>query len=69
MTEIDVFGESSYQLLALGRNLNLIARRLNEGRYEPVAAERVEVLSHLIDRHTDIASNAIRASLERWSLK
>ncbi|MGG5283847.1 plasmid mobilization relaxosome protein MobC [Pseudomonas viridiflava] len=68
MSEIDTLGESNYQLLALGRNLNQIARRMNEGHHEPVTVERIEALSRLIDKHTDIVSNAIRASLERWSL-
>lgn len=69
MSEIDALGESNYQLLALGRNLNQIARRLNEGHYEPITVERIEALSSLIDKHTDVVSNAIRASLERWSLE
>lgn len=69
MSEIDALGESNYQLLALGRNLNQIARRLNEGHYEPLTVERIEALSRLIDKHTDVVSSAIRASLERWSLE
>ncbi|WP_434628211.1 plasmid mobilization relaxosome protein MobC [Pseudomonas sp. Z6-14] len=69
MSEIDALGESNYQLLALGRNLNQIARRLNEGHYEPITVERIAALSRLIDKHTDIVSDAIRASLERWSLE
>lgn len=68
MLEIDALGESNYQLLALGRNLNQIARRLNEGHYEPITIERIEALSRLIDKHTDAVSDAIRASLERWSI-
>ncbi len=68
MPEIDVLGESNYQLLALGRNLNQIARSLNEGRYEPVTIERIEALSQLIKKHTEVVSSAIRASLERWSI-
>ncbi|MGN9432134.1 plasmid mobilization relaxosome protein MobC [Pseudomonas syringae] len=68
MTEIDALGESNYQLLALGRNLNQIARRLNEGHYEPVTVERICALNHLIEKHTDIVSSAIRASLERWQI-
>ncbi|ERX29364.1 plasmid mobilization relaxosome protein MobC [Pseudomonas aeruginosa] len=67
-SEIDALGESNYQLLALGRNLNQIARRLNEGHYEPITVKRIEALSHLIDKHTTVVSNAIRASLERWSI-
>ncbi|PPS48210.1 mobilization protein [Pseudomonas syringae] len=68
MSEIDALGESNYQLLALGLNLNQIARRLNEGRYEPITVERIDALSLLIERHTDLVSDAIRASLERWSI-
>lgn len=68
MSEIDALGESNYQLLALGRNLNQIARRLNEGYYEPITVERIDALSRLIDKHTDIVSDTIRASLERWSI-
>ncbi|KEZ72153.1 MULTISPECIES: plasmid mobilization relaxosome protein MobC [Pseudomonas] len=68
-SEIYALGESNYQLLALGRNLNQIARRLNEGSYEPVTVQRIEALSRIIDKHTDLVSSAIRASLERWSLK
>lgn len=68
MSEIDALGESNYQLLALGRNLNQIARRLNEGRYEPITVERIVALRSLIEKHTELVSKAIRASLERWSI-
>ena len=68
MPEIDALGESNYQLLALGRNLNQIARRLNAGHYEPVTVERIEVLSRIIENHVDNVSDAIRASLERWKI-
>lgn len=69
MSEIDALGESNYQLLALGRNLNQVARRLNEGEYEPVTLERIEALSELIRKHTGVVSQAIRASLERWDIE
>ncbi|WXF86987.1 plasmid mobilization relaxosome protein MobC [Pseudomonas syringae pv. atrofaciens] len=68
MCEIEALGESNYQLLALGRNLNQIARRLNEGHHEQITVERIEALSRLVDKHTDVVSDAIRASLERWSI-
>lgn len=68
MSEIDALGESNYQLLALGRNLNQVARRLNEGTYEPITVERIEALSRLINQHAKVVSDAIRASLERWSI-
>ena len=68
MSEIDALGESNYQLLAIGRNLNQLSRRLNEGHYEPITVGRIEALSRIIDKHTDMVSAAISASLERWSL-
>ncbi|MCF3643135.1 MobC family plasmid mobilization relaxosome protein [Rhizobium sp. TRM95111] len=69
MREIDALGESNYQLLSVGRNLNQIARRLNEGKLSPVAVERIEELRKVIDKHTDAVSNAIRASVERWNIE
>jgi len=69
MTEIDALGESNYQLLSIGRNLNQMARKLNEGHREPVAVKLIEGLSTIIDKHTDIVSAALRASLERWNIE
>lgn len=69
MSEIETLGESNYQLFAIGRNLNQIVRRLNEGQYEPITVERIKTLSRLIAKHTNAVSDAIRASLERWSIE
>lgn len=69
MDEIDALGESNYQLLALGRNLNQIARSLNAGKHEPVTVEMIASLSELIQKHTEVVSQAIRASLERWDIE
>ncbi|SEP32568.1 mobilisation protein (MobC) [Pseudomonas sp. ok266] len=69
MDEIDALGESNYQLLTLGRNLNQIARRLNDGENEKVTLERIEALSGLIRKHTEVVSRSIRASLERWNIE
>lgn len=69
MDEIDALGESNYQLLALGRNLNQIARSLNAGTHEPVTIEMIAALSGLIQKHTEVVSKAIRASLERWDIE
>ena len=38
----------------------------------PVAmetVERIEALSRLIEKHTEIVSQALRASLERWDIE
>ena len=69
MKEIEALGESNYQLLAIGRNLNQIAKAINEGRRNSVALESIRELRKRIDAHTEIVSNAMRASLERWSIK
>jgi hypothetical protein len=46
-----------------------MARKLNEGHREPVAVKLIEGLSTIIDKHTDIVSAALRASLERWNIE
>ena len=69
MKEIEVLGESNYQLLAIGRNLNQIARRLNEGKYEPITVERIEELSRSLRQHAKKVSDSIGANIERWSLR
>ncbi len=69
MKEIEILGESNYQLLAIGRNLNQIARRLNEGKYEPVTVERIEELSKSLRQHAKKVSDTIGANIERWNLR
>ncbi len=69
MREIEALGESNYQLLAIGRNLNQIAKRLNEGMLEPVTVEAIERLWARIDKHIDKVNSAKRASLERWDVE
>ena len=69
MREVEALGESNYQLLAIGRNLNQIAKRLNEGHLEPVTVETIERLRARVDKHIDAVNSAIRASLERWNVE
>lgn len=69
MSEIEALGKSNYQLLAIGRNLNQLVKKLNEGGHEPVQTELVEGLRAIIDKHTEVVSTAIRASLERWTIE
>ena len=69
MKEIEILGESNYQLLAIGRNLNQIARRLNEGKYEPVTVQRIEELSKSLRQHAKKVSDTIGANIERWNLR
>lgn len=69
MKEIDALGDSNYQLLAIGRNLNQVAKAMNEGRRDSVTIDSIEQLRQIIDAHTDKVSGAIRASLERWNIE
>ncbi len=41
MEELQKLGESNYQLLTIGRNLNQIARHLNQGGYEPELSKEI----------------------------
>lgn len=69
MEEIKALGESNYQLLAIGRNLNQIARRMNEGKQSVIVANQIERLSDVISNHAEKVSKAIRSNLERWSIE
>ena len=69
MDEIEALGESNYQLLAIGRNLNQVAKAMNEGRRDSVTVESIERLRAIIDAHTEKVSGAIRASLDRWNIE
>ncbi|MDR1709110.1 MAG: plasmid mobilization relaxosome protein MobC [Candidatus Accumulibacter sp.] len=67
--ELTALGESNYQLLSIGRNLNQIAKHLNEGTPESLTLKDIEKLRADIKRHTALVSKAMRASLERWSIE
>lgn len=69
MPEIDSLGESNYQLLAIGRNLNQIAKRLNEGHPDVITVKYIERLTDEIRKHVKKVSKVMGASIERWSLK
>ncbi|WP_318628865.1 plasmid mobilization protein [Proteus mirabilis] len=60
--------DSSYQLRAIGRNLNQIAKRLNEGKPANIKTEQIEKLATYIYRHTDKVAAVQDASLSRWLL-
>ena len=60
--------ESSKQLRAIGRNLNQIAKRLNEGELGTLKAEQLEKLAEYIYMHTHKVAALQDASLSRWGL-
>jgi len=68
--ELQVLGASNRELLAIGRNLNQIARRLNEGQLQQqVTAGLVEGLSQRIDEHIESIRWVMQAGRDRWSLR
>lgn len=69
MSEIEALGQSNYQLQAIGRNLNQLARRLNADQATAPALPQIEELADQIATHLEKVQGAIRASLERWNVE
>ena len=71
MTELRTLGESNSRLLAIGRNLNQIARHMNAGRTleTVVTAERIDTLTRHIKTHTALVADIMRANIDRWRLE
>lgn len=61
--------ESSYQLRAVGRNLNQIAKAINQGKEQTFNQEQIGKLSKYIYSHTDKVAAALDASLSRWRIE
>lgn len=70
MTELRTLGESNSRLLAIGRNLNQIARQLNADRRleTSITVKRIESLSQHIKAHTARVADIMRANIDRWKL-
>ena len=69
--ELEGLARSNQQLLALGRNLNQIAKALNAAPQNRTAF-RVEViteLSRVIQAHTKKVSDVLRGTVARWQLR
>ena len=69
--ELATLARSNQQLLALGRNLNQIAKVLNTAPQNRTAF-RVEViteLSRVIQAHTKKVADVLRGTVERWHLQ
>lgn len=66
---LKAIGESNYQLLSIGRNLNQMAKKLNDNNFAPEYLPDIHALKEFITQHTEIVSDAIRSQTERWDLK
>ena len=60
---------SSRQLRAIGRNLNQIAKKLNQDQQVTVKPDQMDKLTDFIDTHTKKVSALLDASLSRWSIE
>jgi len=67
--ELEQLAASNTRLLAIGRNVNQIARALNANPTEDSAyrAEIIEELSEAIKSHTSAVSAVIQSNVQRWS--
>ncbi len=69
--ELERLTRSNQQLLALGRNLNQIAKVLNTAPQNRTAfrTEVITELSRVIQAHTKKVSDVLRGTVERWHLQ
>ena len=70
--EIELLGEASYQLSSIGRNLNQIARGINENALQYHHSLTLQILEKLvteIDVCTEVTRKAILACKMRWKIK
>jgi hypothetical protein len=70
-SELETLARSNQQLLALGRNLNQIAKVLNTTPQNRTAfrMEVITELSRVIQAHTKKVSDVLRGTVERWHLQ
>ncbi len=68
MHELSVIAESNARLLAIGRNLNQVARALNRGETAAPQSAEPSKLAEQITAHVKAVSGVIRSNLERWSV-
>ena len=69
--ELQALAESSYQLRAIGRNLNQITRAINAGNDAQGRAQLAIVgeLKEQIDRHLGKVGRLLESNIERWKLE
>lgn len=65
--------ESTYQITAIGRNLNQIARRMNEAHLagapvDPPTQEQIQEVADVVYSHMQKVGEVINASLTRWRI-
>ena len=69
--ELAMLARSNQQLLAIGRNLNQLAKALNTSPHDR-RAFRIDLITELSSRiqtHTTLVSRVMRSNLERWQIR
>ncbi len=65
--EVKALARSSQVLLALGRNINQIARNMNQRvDSDELTLAQIEYLADLIKTHTEAVSAVLTANSRRW---
>lgn len=69
--ELELLARSNLQLLAIGRNLNQVAKALNSTPHDRSVYRvgLIEDLEAAIKSHTKSVSDAMTANVERWRIK
>ena len=69
--ELELLDRSNMRLLAIGRNLNQVAKALNASPadYSLYRVELIEDLQKAIKEHTRTVSDAIAANVSRWRIE
>jgi hypothetical protein len=69
--ELELLAQSNLQLLAIGRNLNQVARALNSTPQDRTVYRiaLIDALRAHIKAHTKLVSNAMAANVHRWRIK
>lgn len=69
--ELELLDRSNMRLLAIGRNLNQVAKALNASPadYSLYRVELIEDLQKTIKEHTRTVSDAIAANVSRWRIE
>lgn len=69
--ELKALADSNYQLMAIGRNLNQIAKQLNidPGSGQGLKPESIQALTEELQVHRKKVAALIYASSERWELR
>lgn len=67
---VQALSDSSYQLLAIGRNLNQITKQMNQQLENASPSHKeIEILQQMIKEHMRQVSLVVSASASRWKIR